>query len=232
MNCEDFRQNLLAAPDDMSDAMASHMEACEPCQGVASQMLAMDTVLREAMQVEVPQNLGQTVLMQKILRSKRRFNIPLFAVAATVLLGLGFATGSYLGRASTSELTDALIAHVEHEPILLQPSTEVVELQRVSNVLLQANVTLRADIGRVRHAGLCEFNGKTVPHLVVTTQNGPVTVMLLPDETVDSVQSFDNGVFSGVIVPNGRGAIAIIGGDSSDIELVRQQFNQAVEFSI
>ena len=222
MNCEDFRQNLLAAPDDMNDAMASHMEACEPCQGVASQMLAMDTVLREAMQVEVPQNLGQTIMLQKILQRKRRVNIPLFAMAATILLGVGFATGSWLGRANTTELTDALIAHVEHEPLLLRPSTDVVEFQRVSNVLQQANVNLRADIGRVRHVGLCLFNGKKVPHLVVTTQNGPVTVMLLPDETVDSVQSFDNGVFSGVIVPNGRGAIAIIGGDSSDIEPVRQ----------
>ncbi len=137
----------------------------------------------------------------------------------------------WLGRSST-ELPDALVAHVLHEPLLLRPSTEVISIQRVSNVLEQANMVLRADIGRVRHAGLCDFNGKTVPHLVVHTENGPVTVMLLPDEPVSRVQSFDIGEFRGVIVPNGRGSIAIIGGESSDIEPVRQQFSQAVEYSI
>ncbi|MFK8017783.1 MAG: DUF3379 family protein [Gammaproteobacteria bacterium] len=231
MNCEDFRQQLLSAPDDMSDAMATHMEACEPCQDVASSMLAMDTVLREAMEVEVPQNLGQTVLMQKILQRKRRVSIPLFALAATVMLGIGLAAGVFLGRSST-ELPDALVAHVLHEPLLLQPSNESISIQRVNYVLDQANVGLRADIGRVRHAGLCVFNGKKVPHLVVHTENGPVTVMLLPDEPVSRVQTFENGDFQGVIVPNGRGSIAIIGGEASDIEPVRQQFSQAVEYSI
>ncbi|MFK7889002.1 MAG: DUF3379 family protein [Gammaproteobacteria bacterium] len=231
MNCEDFRQQLIRNPDDMSDAMASHMESCEPCQATATQCLEMDNVLREAMAVDVPANLGQTVMMQKILQRKRRSSMPMFAMAATVMLGIGLAAGVFLGR-STSELPNHLVAHIEHEMGLLEPSTDVVSFERVSNVLSLVDMELRGDVGRVRHVGLCEFEGQKVPHLVVHTQNGPVTVMILPEQTVKRVQSFDNGEFSGVIVPNGRGAIAIIGGESQDLEPVRQKFEQAVEYSI
>jgi hypothetical protein len=238
MNCEDFRQQLLRQPDDMSDAMASHMESCEACQAVVMQSFAddspfeaMDNVVREAMQVDVPANLGQTVMMQKILQRKRRSSMPMFALAATVMLGIGLAAGVFLGR-STSELPEHLVAHILHEPLLLEPSTEEISINRVSYVLSQVNMELRADVGRVRHAGLCVFEGQKVPHLVVHTQNGPVTVMIIPERTVKRVQSFDNGEFTGVIVPNGRGAIAIIGGESQDLEPVRQKFEQAVEYSI
>jgi len=231
MRCEDFRQQLIREPDEMSDAMASHMESCEPCRAIATQCLAMDDVLREAMAVEVPANLGQTVMMQKILQRKRRSSMPLLALAATVMLGIGLSAGLFLGGGN-DELPGHLVAHIEHELLLLEPSADVVSIDRVSYVLSQVNMELRADVGRVRHAGLCVFEGQKVPHLVVHTQNGPVTVMILPERTVKRVQSFDNGEFSGVIVPNGRGAIAIIGGESQDLEPVRQRFEQAVEYSI
>ncbi len=237
MNVEEFRQRLVREADNLSEEMLAQMESCEACQAVAEQFLnegsAMDRVVRDAMDVEVPANLGQTVLMQKILQRRQRSRTPLFALAATVIMGVGLAAGVLLGRSQVNtELTEQLMAHVEYELQLLEPTDQRVSLNHVSYVLSQANMNVRGDIGSVRHAGLCEFRGHRVPHLVVQTEAGPVTVMLLPNETVKKVQSFEYGEFEGVIVPNGRGAIAIIGGDSSQLEPVRQQFEQAVEYSI
>lgn len=237
MNVEEFRQRLPLEADNLSDEMIAQMESCEECQAIAEQFLsqgsAMDTVVREALDVDVPPNLGQTVLMQKILQRRQRSRGPLFALAATVLMGVGLAAGVFLGRSQVNEeLTNHLMAHVEHELQLLEPTDARVSINRVSYVLSQAKINVRSDIGSVRHAGLCEFRGHKVPHLVVQTEAGPVTVMLLPHEKVKKVQSFEYGEFQGVIVPNGSGSIAIIGGDSSQLEPVRQQFEQAVEYSI
>jgi len=231
MNCDDFRQQLIARPDELDDNMGAHMAACESCLGMATQVQAMDGVLRDALAVEVPQNLGQTVLMQKILQRKRRNVIPLFALAATLLLGIGVTAGLWLGRADT-QIPAQLIAHIEHEPYLLLPSVDVVPIARVSSVLQQASVTLNDSIPSVRHIGMCEFRGHQVPHLVVHTQDGPITVMLLPHEKVRAVQPFDDGNYSGVIVPSGDGAIAVIGNQGADVEPVRRQFDRAIEFSI
>ena len=233
MNCEQFRLQLMRDPDTMSDDMSAHMATCAVCQATAMQCMAMDKVLREAMAVEVPANLGQTVFNQKLLARRRASRGPLFALAATVLMGVGLATGVWLGRSQANDaLGDALVAHVLHEPYLLEPSNETVSFERVGYVLSQVRADVRGDIGRVRHAGLCLFQGHKVPHLVVHTESGPVTVMLLPHESVKRVRSFEYGEFQGVIVPNGNGAIAIIGGDSSQLEPVRQQFQKAVEYSI
>ena len=67
MNCEDFRERLLRRPDEIDEAMGEHMAVCRGCAGMAEQIGAMDGVLREALAVEVPDNLGQTAALQKML---------------------------------------------------------------------------------------------------------------------------------------------------------------------
>ncbi|MEM6641294.1 MAG: DUF3379 family protein [Pseudomonadota bacterium] len=234
MNCEEFRRQLMRDPETLTDEMAARVEECEVCRSLAEQVMTMDPILREAMAVEVPANLGQTVMMQRILERRRRGRAPLFALAATVLLGVGVASGIWLGGGASQAnvMAQHLVEHIEHEADLLQPSDVTVSLQRVSNVLQQADVRMQRDVGRIRHAGLCEFRGNQVPHLVVHTDTGPVTVMLLSKESVDAPESFEYGGYRGVIVPNGTGSIAIIGGDTGSIEPVRQRFEDAIEYDI
>jgi len=49
-----------------------------------------------------------------------------------------------------------------------------------------------------------------VPHLVVQTANGPMTVMLLAHEKVSGRQEFSEGGFAGVLLPAGEGSVAVL----------------------
>ncbi|MEJ0008517.1 MAG: DUF3379 family protein [Steroidobacteraceae bacterium] len=78
-------------------------------------------------------------------------------------------------------------------------------------VLAGAGVSLdRADT-TVTYARSCLFNGHWVPHLVVRTAAGPITVMVLAQERIAARQSFRQNGYSGVLVPSpAGGTLAII----------------------
>lgn len=230
MNCTDYRNRLLAAPHSPTAAMSAHADECEPCATFARDLSAMDAVLHDALAVDVPDNLGQTRLLQKIAQRRRRA-LALYAVAATLLVAVGLFAGLNLEHAPSPIPAD-LVAHIRHEPALLVPTTQVLPIERVSTVLREGRVTLTGPIGSVHHAGLCPFRGNLVAHLVVETPSGPVTVMLLPDETVRAPVRFDEDGLRGVLVPAGRGSIAVIGDEPDALEPVRKRFSRAVEYSI
>jgi hypothetical protein len=81
----------------------------------------------------------------------------------------------------------------------------------LQEILARSGVRLK-DIGRISYAMSCKFRGHHVPHLVVQTQRGPVTVLLLPEErSITTPEKFVEGGYAGLIVPAPRGAIAVLG---------------------
>ena len=62
----------------------------------------------------------------------------------------------------------------------------------------------------VVYAMTCPFHGRRVPHLVVQTAAGPVTVMLLANERSATRQEFSEGDLHGVLLPAGGGTVAVL----------------------
>ena len=86
-------------------------------------------------------------------------------------------------------------------------------------VLKRSGVQLdRAALGEVVYAHACFFRGRYVPHLVVRTARGPVTVMVLPGETVQDTERFDEGGYSGVLASAPGGAVAVLGRGETDVD--------------
>jgi len=79
-----------------------------------------------------------------------------------------------------------------------------------------------AGAGMVSYASSCEFRGHQVPHLVLQTESGPVTVMVLVHEHVSKPVQFDEEGYRGVIVPvPGHGSLAVLTrGSATDLETI------------
>jgi hypothetical protein len=81
----------------------------------------------------------------------------------------------------------------------------------LDQVLGESHVRLKGGAGLVSYANSCLFRGHHVPHLVVQTDSGPVTVMVLPHESAWSSTRFDEDGYRGIIVPvPGHGSIAVL----------------------
>jgi hypothetical protein len=85
----------------------------------------------------------------------------------------------------------------------------------------------------VSYAQSCEFRGRHVPHLVVQTAMGPITVMVLVHETVSKATPFDEEGYRGVILPvPGHGSLAVLArgrdADLGSIEKIAERVEAAI----
>lgn len=123
-----------------------------------------------------------------------------FSVAACVALVSGVLTFAFLAR-PTDAIASALVEHMADEAESWT-ETRVVPQSALDLVLRRSGVRLDAGgAADVVYAHSCFFRGRYVPHLVVRTAQGPVTVLVLPGEPVQERTSFSEGGYSGVLMP-------------------------------
>jgi hypothetical protein len=134
--------------------------------------------------------------------SRRRF-----ALAASIVLAL-LVGGGFWFLNPRPALAGEIAKHVQHEAGSWEMH-EPLSAQAVSAVLRQAGVEFDASMPVV-YAMSCPFHGRRVPHLVVQTASGPLTVMLLPHEKIAARTDFDEQGYRGVLLPAGPGSVAVL----------------------
>ncbi len=236
MNCEDFRQAIGADPAVDTPQLQAHAAGCVACTDHVARLRDMDDIIRRALTVDAdlpavdlpPVEMaasGVNAVDSAGARLRRRA-LPL-ALAASITLVLA----SVLWFALPGEsLASQLVTHVGHESKSMVITTKTVGTEDLQRVLAKSGVALRPEFGTVSYAMSCEFHGNWVPHLVVQTLSGPVTVLLLPqEESVRQAQSFEEDGYSGLLLPAPRGALAVIGRDAP-LEQVAAQVQAAVRY--
>ena len=130
-----------------------------------------------------------------------------FALAASVALAVLVGGGFWLLRPQPA-LAGEVLEHVSHEGGSWG-AHEVLSPAALADVLQKAGVQFDTTMPVV-YASACAFHGQLVPHLVVQTANGPMTVMLLAHEKIASRREFSEGGYHGILLPAGEGSVAVL----------------------
>lgn len=213
MSCFEFRRVCIAEPRSAAIEYRRHRETCSACATFAEKQEGFERALTKAIHVDVPPELNARLILRQT--TQRAFSLNrVLAYAASVFVILGAIAGVMWGSRSQS-LDQLVIAHILDEPEHLM-SRDDVPVARASHVLARVGVTLRGDLGVIRFADNCP--GRPGAHLVLAGRQGPVTVLVMPTMPVSARQVLAHGGFSGVLVPAGKGSIAIVGlpGESLD----------------
>jgi hypothetical protein len=141
------------------------------------------------------------------------------ALAASIVSGVLVGTLWWVAGPRNSLARD-LVDHLAHEPDALVAADPPADPVRTGEVLGRGGIRLRPEVGAVAYANSCDFRGRVVPHLVVRTAGGTVTVVVLRDERPARPVDFEEQGFSGRIVPAGPGSIAVIGAAGTDVESI------------
>jgi hypothetical protein len=222
MQCLEFHRLAGADPQHLPEQARVHAEGCPQCAEHLRRLRAFDERIRAALLVPVPAERGPRAATPVIGLDRRRW----MALAASIVAGVLVGTLLWVGSPRDSLARD-LVEHVAHEPQALA-SPVPADADTVAQVLERGGIRLRPDFETVSYANSCEFRGRTVPHLVVQTDRGPVTVMVLRNEKLTAVTHFDEQGYSGSIVPAGPGSIAIIGAAGTDLAQVTSRVLEAV----
>jgi hypothetical protein len=227
VDCLEFRRLAGADPQHPDAAVLEHAAGCPRCAGYLRQTLELDRHILAALSVPVPLVAGRAKSAAASVSGldRRRW----YALAASIVAGVLVGSLLWVGGPRNSLAQDVL-AHMDHEPEAFVVTTTPADDAVLGRVLERGGIRLRPEVGTVSYANSCRFRGRTVPHLVVQTDGGPVTVMVLRNEPLDAPVRFAEDRFTGTIVPAGPGSIAVIGGSDAELEQITERVLAAVDW--
>jgi hypothetical protein len=221
MNCEDVRRAVGAEPATTQLDVLEHAASCSDCARYRSEMRSMDGLIRKALDVDVNAQPNLHVARQPA------FN---WRIAASVLVGMVVFSLAWLAYPRQS-LADDIVEHVLIESRALLPTQASAHVQRLEKVLRYAGVQLDPTNLNVAYALVCIVRGHRTPHLIVRTDSGPVTVLVLSQELpITKPQRFDEQGFTGTLMPAPRGVIAVLGRDVP-VDEVTQEVVRALRYT-
>ena len=94
-----------------------------------------------------------------------------------------------------------------------------------------AGLDLAGEIGDVTFAGRCIVRGEISGHIVVQGETAPVTVFLIKEQLVTSRATIRSDHYTGVVVPEGTGTIALVSAPGESLEHLEAVVREAVRWS-
>lgn len=232
MNCETLRERLAGDPASVRETFDAHAEDCPPCRAFGDRLLAADTLIIRALRFDV------AAAASKAGAGATRAGSWITA-AAGIAAGLIAALTLWAlvdgGRPlPAEELAQAVVEHWDHEPESLAVTAAAVTEARLTEVLYGTAELDRLALQTVSFARICRVGGEFVPHLVVQGESGPYMIVLLPGRLLDGavpLEAPDRGL-AGHILPAGRGAIAVLGAPSEELDEMESLVGQAISWTI
>lgn len=223
MNCLEFRRAVGAEPGLDGAEWAAHRATCPACARYQRELQDMDRLLGRAMRVQVGRAAAPVPRPSRAPGASRWW-----ALAASLVAGVALAGMLWLSWPEPS-LAAEVFDHAAHEPQAWTAAGAVAGSD-VAEVLESSGTRLRPGAGAVTFARRCFFDRHWVPHLVVQTAAGPVTVFLLGHREVLGETRLEGGGYQAVVLPAPRGSIAVVGRGVPDLGAVARQVFASVEW--
>ena len=240
MNCDEARFALEADPSDDDAALAAHVMQCPDCAVHRRELRELDRRVRAALEVPMPDTArarfdaadlaareDNVVALPSGAPARMRTLAGGLALAASVA-GVAVLAGLLWAGFPRESLAADVVAHMAHEPDAWS-TTAPLAATEVARVLARSGLRLRPGAVDVTYASTCWFRARRVPHLVVRTATGPVTVMVLTGERLAARERFDEGGFRGVLVPAGAATLAVLTRDEADVDSAAARTLAALE---
>ena len=198
---------------------------------------ALDLKIAKALQIDVPElrmpelpDIDETNVTSLPVR-KRSLKPVWFAIAATVILATSISLRNSSLFQSYDSLAEEVLAHLDHEPGALRITDVAVSDQQFARAVPASLATFERGTSLITYAQPCIINGNSVPHLVIQGQYGPVTILLMPEEHVSEATPIDGVSVKGVILPVGKGSVAIIGDREEQLEPIQKNVVNSVAWT-
>ena len=198
---------------------------------------ALDLKIAKALQIDVPELKMpelpdvDTVNVASLPVRKRSLKPLWIAVAATVVLATSISVRMSGVFESYDSLAEEVLAHVDHEPGAFRNVDIPVSDERLIRAIPASLATYERGTSLITYAQSCVINGHDVPHLVIQGQYGPVTILLMPEEQIAEATPLDGDNVKGIILPVGKGSIAIIGDRQELLEPIQQNVVNSVSWT-
>lgn len=236
MNCLELRRIVTSEPDNRNLEITRHADQCVACNIFMEKQNRFDHLLTQAVMINSLEGLESRILHRHGMGEKiqaRTNRTQWYSMAASIALVAVLSAGVFMKDKSqqTTPLEQLVVAHIQQEPQSFEQHNNV-QLAALNFLFKPYSAHVNNNIGLVNYAVICQIRNTYGVHMVVQTDNGPVTVIYMPGEYVNSQETLDDGKYKGIIVPAGRGSIAIVSEDSEALQNVEDRIDTAISYDI
>ena len=238
MNFSDFKHWLGAEPYSREPDFLAARNSAPEFENAAREAEAFEHKLEAAMQVQTPAGLLEDILALSRTTdqsasvtpiNKNRRQSPWFmALAASVFVAVGAASVLFWQQQHYANLEDYVQKHMSHDggQVLALAAganghAAGVSMQQVRQVLEPFKTTVNEDLlGQISFIKTCPTPDGDGAHFVISTPDGPVTVIFMPETITTGVAEFTVDGQRAHVVPLKHGSIAIIGSNDNQIQAI------------
>ncbi len=200
----EFRRKVIATPNSKDKDLLKALEGDIKKQNFVSEMQAFDADIEKAMKVPVPEDLCARLMLNQsfdqekmVSKTKQRWSM---AIAASIAFtaAIGLSSFMYEENPYQQSVSEYALEHIYHELGHTDTVDENINLNQVNAKLASFGGQLSANIGHVYYAKFCQVAGKKSLHLVVESEQGKVTVFILPkSDKLEDWSDFSDDKYSG-----------------------------------
>ena len=230
----EFRRTLYADPYCKDDKVLAAIAGDPKKQVFCKELKQLDKNMQQASQVKVPDDLMHKLILRQTMQSHRtskvRNRIQL-ALAASVAFVVGVSFTMWQ-QSHLLDLSKQAIAHVHYEGGYALDAQENISLEQVNAKLAKFGGEFSEDIGRVYYANFCDFENVRSLHMVVGGGNGKVSVFIVPhDDAYLAEGSSHDPSYKSQAIDLKRASIIVVGEEGDNINKMKQQLRQKIQFS-
>ena len=216
MNYFEFRQQLLRDSFTKDEEFHRLRKEDLRCAQAYEKAMEFEKTLKSALEIKTPGNLRDSIILRQATDHTIKSSMKKYAIAASLFVSLLIvSTVWYLQKPGSVEkfISESMIAE-SNVPMSQQPMS----LQEVKNVFADFQTQVVGDLGEVHFIHDCHTPGGWGVHMVVSTDNGPVTVYYMPKTTLDKERiNFNINNDKAVLVAMEKGSVAIIAETSQQL---------------
>lgn len=240
MNLAEFKRKLMTDPHSRDPAFLAARKKNAEFARLAAESDAFESQLRTALEVTVPENLDEDILLRQSMESaSSRRKMPFFlAVAAALVLSVGVSLFVLLdsGGPAQHDLAEYMAWHWELDgPAAMSTSHhQSSDVEQIRRIFADLGVHVEhALMDSIRLAKFCPTPDGAGAHVVLETDDGPVTMFYMPrSQAPDAPRHVElpDGML-GWLINLERGSMALIAEADRDTRELADEIQRKLSFA-
>ncbi|MFY8350026.1 DUF3379 domain-containing protein [Pseudoalteromonas sp. SSM20] len=231
----ELRRRLYADPNTSDKDVLNALESDPDAHAFSKELKALDNDIEHALNVPVPENLAERLVLNQSLhafqtqRKKTRIHLAL-AASVAFLFGVSF---TYLNMGAPLNLEQHALAHVYHEPSSLTNVNHSFSLQEVNAKLASFGGNFSELPNQVSYLTFCDFKGQKSLHLVFQTEQGPMTLFIVPSKNQYRTESyFSDEAFDGATYQGHKANLILLGEKGQALSPYNEKLQNSLQWRI
>jgi hypothetical protein len=235
MNFSEFKKLIGADPWNRDPETLRARNSAPEFEAAAAEAEVFEEKLQSALHIQPPADLLEGIKsisreIESIQPARKRNWMPL-ALAASLLIAVG-AVGMVWKQSRQWDNVEAYLAdHYSHDgDTLVTQATDIVSEQDVVKIMASLNASADQQLaGRIKFIKFCPTPEGRGAHMVVSTDQGPMTIIFMPKTQVTDGELVRFEQMHAFLVNLEHGSAAIIGKQSQAVESMEAVIRESLK---